>query len=311
MNFARTIVLAALAFGLAQTAQAQQDFSKVEVKAAQVSGNVYMLTGAGGNIGAVVGSDGIVIVDNQYAPLADKIRAALKGVTDQPVRFVINTHYHDDHAGGNVPFATGGATVVAQDNVRKRLASGGVLGNGGAFRREAKPVTGPGLPIVTFGKDLTLHLNGETIRAVHAPNGHTDGDVIVYFSKANVVHTGDVFVTYGFPFIDISGGGTSAGIIAGLEAALKTLPADVKVIPGHGPVSTPDDVRKYVAMLKETRAVVAAGVKAGKTLKQMQSEKVLARWASYAGGFVTADLFIETLYNELTAKPGGAPVRHN
>lgn len=310
MTLKRIALLSILAAAWAGAASAQQDFSKVQVKAALVAGNVYMLTGAGGNIAAVVGSDGIVIVDDQYAPMADKIRAALKGVSDLPVRFVINTHYHDDHAGGNAAFSSG-ATVIAQDNVRSRLASGGVVGNGGSMRQEAKPLSGGALPIVTFGHDMTLHLNGEDIRAVHAPHGHTDGDAIVYFPKANVIHTGDLFVTYGFPFIDISAGGSSRGIIAGLENALRTVPADVKVIPGHGPVSTVADVRSYIQMLKETRAVVAAGVKGGKSLPQLKADKVLAPWQKFSGGFITTDLFIETLYNELTAGSGGAPVRHN
>ncbi len=310
MNIRRTLALAVITTALANAAQAQQDFSKVEVKAALVAGNVYMLTGAGGNIAAVVGADGIVIVDDQYAPMADKIRAALKGVSDQPVRFVINTHFHDDHAGGNAAFSAG-ATVIAQDNVRKRLASGGVVGNGGTMRREVQPVSGGALPIVTFGHDMTLHLNGEDIRAVHAPHGHTDGDAIVYFPKANVMHTGDLFVTYGFPFIDISAGGSSRGIIAGLENALRIVPGDVKVIPGHGPVSSVTDVRNYIVMLKETRAVVAAGVKAGKSLPQLKADKVLEPWQKFSRAFITTDLFIETLYNELTARPGSGPVRHN
>ena len=310
MTLGRTLALAVVAAALAHTAQAQQDFSKVQVKAALVAGNVYMLTGAGGNIAAVVGADGIAIVDDQYAPMADKIRAALKGITDQPVRFVINTHFHDDHAGGNAAFSAG-ATVIAQDNVRKRLASGGVVGNGGSMRREVQPVSGGALPIVTFGRDLTLHLNGEAIRAVHVPRGHTDGDAIVYFPKANVMHTGDLFVTYGFPFIDISAGGSSRGMIAGLEDALRAVPADVKVIPGHGPVSSVTDVRSYITMIRETRSVVAAGVKVGKSLPQLKADKVLEPWKRFSGGFITTDLFVETLYNELTARPGGGPMRHN
>lgn len=310
MNPKRFAMVVILATALAGPAAAQQDFSKVQVKAALVAGNVYMLTGAGGNIAAVVGPDGIVIVDDQYAPMADKIRAALKGVSDQPVRFVINTHFHDDHAGGNAAFSSG-ATVIAQDNVRSRLASGGEIGNGGSMRQEAKPLTGGALPIVTFGHDMTLHLNGEDIRAVHAPHGHTDGDAIVYFPKANVMHTGDLFVTYGFPFIDINAGGSSRGIIAGLESALRVVPADVKVIPGHGPLSTVTDVRNYIVMLKETRAAVSAGIKAKKSLPQLKADKVLAPWQKFSGGFITTDLFIETLYNELTARPGSGPVRHN
>lgn len=288
-----------------------QDFSKVEVKAAQVSGNVYVLTGAGGNIGAIVGPDGIVIVDDQFAPLADKIRAALKGVSDRPVRFVINTHFHGDHAGGNAPFSEGGATVVAQDNVRKRLMTGGPGGNGMSMKQMNPKAAPEALPVITFDHDLTIHVNGEDVRALHAPHGHTDGDAIVFFPKANVVHMGDLFVRYGFPFIDITSGGSSAGMIAALEDAAKRLPADVKVIPGHGALSTIDDVRAYVTMLKETRAAVAAGVKAGKSVDQLKQEKVLARWQSYSGDFITTDPFIETLYAELTGKGGAGFVKHN
>jgi cyclase len=308
MRWGRWAAAAAIAFGWAQAAAAQpQDFSRVQVNAERVAGNVYMLTGAGGNIGAVVGDDGIAIVDDQFAPLADKIRAALKSVTDKPLRFVINTHYHYDHTGGNAK----DATIVAHDNVRRRLASGSEMGTGATMREQQKPDPPHALPVVTFGHDLTLHLNGEEIRALHVPHGHTDGAAIVWFKKANVVHMGDVFVTYGFPFIDIAAGGSSAGMAAGLEAAIKQLPADVKVIPGHGPVSTVADVRRYVAMLRETRAVVERGVKAGKSLKQLQDEKVLAKWQSLSGDFITTDLFIETLYNEIRGRPGGPPVRHN
>lgn len=292
------------------TAATAQDFSKVEVKAAKVAGNVYMLTGAGGNIAALVGNDGVVIVDDQFAPLADKIRAALRGVTDQPIRYVINTHHHFDHTGGNEIFAKN-ATIIAQDNVRKRLAEDGDASNGGGLHNPYKASPTGALPVITFGRDLTLHVDGEDIQALHAPHGHTDGDAIVYFPKANVVHTGDLFVTYGFPFIDITGGGSSAGMAAGLEAALKRLPPDVKVIPGHGPLSTPDDVRTYVAMLRETRAVVERGVKAGKSLDQLKAEKVLAKWQRLSGEMVTTDLFIETLYNEIKGRPGGPMVRHN
>jgi len=234
-----------------------EDFSKVQIKVNKVSGSVYMLEGAGGNIGASVGEDGIVIVDDQFAPLAEKIRAALKGlgVTDKPVRFVINTHYHGDHTGGNAPFSET-STVIAQDNVRKRLEAGGVSGTGGPMRMENKPAPKAALPIITFGHDVTVHLNGEDIRALHVPSGHTDGDAIIFFPKSNVVHMGDDFVRYGFPFIDIDSGGSVQGMIAGLEKAMAQLPADVKVIPGHGALSTLDDVREFVKMLKETSAVV-------------------------------------------------------
>jgi len=297
--------------GVAVTARAQQqDYSKVEIKVTKVSGNVYFLEGAGGNIAASVGDDGIVIVDDQFAPLAEKIRAALKGITDKPLRFIINTHYHFDHTGGNLPFHD--ATIIAHDNVRKRLAQANVVGNGGSAMKMDQPANPPeALPVITFAHDVTLHVNGEDIRALHAPSGHTDGDSIVFFPKSNVVHFGDDFVRYGFPFIDINGGGSSKGMIAALENAMTQLPKDVKVIPGHGALATLDDVRSFVTMLKETRGVVEKGVKAGKTLQQLQQEKVLAQWEKYSGQFVSTDLFIETLYNELTGKKVAALVKHN
>src|SRR6478752_1405757 len=159
-------------FLLVASAGLAQDFSKVEIKVQKVAGTVYMLTGAGGNIGASVGEDGIVIVDDQYAPLADKIHAALKGITEKPVRFIINTHYHGDHTGGNLPFAVAGSTVIAQDNVRKRLESAGKAGNGGSVSMDYKAAAKVALPIITFANDVTVHLNGEDIRALHFPSGH-------------------------------------------------------------------------------------------------------------------------------------------
>ncbi len=310
MNYGTRFLLAGALATVAGIASAQQqDFSKVEIKVTKVSGNVYMLEGAGGNIAASVGDDGIVIVDDQFAPLADKIRAALKGITTQPLRFIINTHYHFDHTGGNLPLHD--ATIVAHENVRKRLAIANVVGNGGALKMDQPANPKEALPVITFQHDVTLHVNGEDIRALHAPSGHTDGDSIVFFPKSNVVHFGDDYVRYGFPFIDINGGGSSKGMIAALEGAMAQLPADVKVIPGHGALATLSDVRDYVKLLKDTRAVVEKEVKAGKTLQQLQQEKVLAPWQKYSGQFVSTDLFIETLYNELTGKKVAALVKHN
>ena len=292
----------------------QQDFSKVQIKATKVSGNIYMLEGAGGNIAASIGEDGIVIVDDQFAPLADKIQASLKslGITDKPVRFVINTHYHGDHTGGNAPFANAGSTVIAQDNVRKRMASSGTAGNGpgGSIHMETKPTEKEALPIITFEHDVTVHLNGEDIRALHFPAGHTDGDSIIFFPKNNVVHMGDDFVRYGFPFIDVSSGGSVQGMIAAMEKATAQLPADVKVIPGHGQLSNLDDVRAFTTMLKETSAVVQKSLDAHKTLEQMKQEKILEPWKKWSGEFVNADAFIETLYNSLTGTKGEF-LKHN
>ena len=304
----RIAILACLSSGLCFAQD--RDFSKVEIKVSKVAGDVYMLQGAGGNIGASVGEDGIVVVDDQYAPLADKIQAALKGITDKPVRFIINTHYHEDHVGGN-EFFQKQAPIIAQDNVRKRLEKGGHAGNGGSMGMEAKAQPKGALPIITFDHDVTVHLNGEDIRALHFPAGHTDGDSVIYFPKSNVVHMGDDFVTYGFPFIDVDGGGSIDGMISGVEGAIAKLPADVKIIPGHGNVSNLDDVRAYVKMLKETRAAVQDALDKKMTLEQMKEKKVLDPWKKYSGDFVSTEVFLETLYNSLTGQRNGKFVKHN
>ena len=299
-----------LLFPVAALFGQDQDFSKVQIKVTKVAGSVYMLEGAGGNIGASVGDDGIVIVDDQFAPLADKIQAALKGITDKPVRFIINTHYHFDHTGGN-EFFQKQAPIIAQDNVRKRLATDTIAGNGASVRMEMKAVPPAALPIITFDHDVTIHLNGEDIRALHFPAGHTDGDSVIYFPKSNVVHMGDDFVTYGFPFIDVGAGGSIDGMISGVENAIAQLPADVKIIPGHGPISNLDDVRNYVKMLKETRAAVQDALNKKMTLAQMKEKKILDPWKKYNGDFISEDAFVETLYNSLTGNKEGKFIKHN
>jgi cyclase len=306
-------MLAVLSLAALLVAQ-DQDFSKVQIKVTKVSGNIYMLEGAGGNIAASVGEDGIVIVDDQYAPLAEKIAAALKGIgaTDKPVRFVINTHYHGDHTGGNAPFAAKGSTVIAQDNVRKRLETGGKAGIGTAMSMDQKAAPKDALPVITFDQNVTVHLNGEDIRALHFPGGHTDGDAIVFFPKANVVHMGDDFVRYGYPFIDVNAGGSVQGMIAACDKVASLLPDDVKVIPGHGQISNLGDVRDYSVMLKETSATIQAAINRGMTVEQMKKEKLLAPWdAKYSGKFINSDLFIETLYNSLTNKKNAEYLKHN
>src|SRR5438105_3606697 len=228
-------------------ASGQDDFSKVEIKATKVAGSVYMLEGSGGNIGVSAGDDGIVIVDDQFAPLAPKIKEALKGISDKPLKFVVNTHFHGDHTGGNVEFGKQ-ATIIAHDNVRLRLKQGGTVGG-----TEVKPAPKEALPVVTFNDTSSLHVNGETIRALHVPNAHTDGDSIIFFESARVIHMGDVFVTYGFPFVDAKSGGSVNGMIAAVEKVLSMTSPETKIIPGHGPLSSPDDMRKFLEMLKETR----------------------------------------------------------
>jgi glyoxylase-like metal-dependent hydrolase (beta-lactamase superfamily II) len=248
--------------------------------------------------------------DDEYAPLAEKIQAALKGVTDKPVRFIINTHFHGDHTGGNAFFQKQ-APVIAHDNVRKRLETGGAVGNLGSISMERKPAAREALPIITFDHDVTVHLNGEDVRALHFPSGHTDGDSIIFFPKSNVVHMGDDFVRYGFPFIDLASGGSVEGMIAALQEVVPKLPPDVKVIPGHGKISNLDDVRAYVTMLIETRAVAEKGVKQGKTLDPLKQDKVIDPWKKWKGDFITIDVFTETLFNDLTGKKDAKFIKHN
>jgi cyclase len=296
-------------FALAAAVHAQeQDFSKVEVKVSKLAGSVYLVQGAGGNIGASVGEDGIALVDDEFAPLYGKITDALKAlnVTAKPVRFVMLTHYHGDHSGGNLPFAQAGATIIAHDNLRASLASEGEAGNGGSLKRPHKAAEPGALPGMTFTDQLTVHMNGEDIRAQHFANAHTSGDSIVFYPNAHVVHMGDIFVRYGFPFIDVDTGGSVQGMIAACEATLALLPADAKIIPGHGETASVDDLRVYVKMLQDTAAVVSQALKAGKTLEQMKAAKVLGPWSEkYTGPFVNADTFLESLYYSLK-KPAAA-----
>ena len=285
-----------------QTPVQAQDFSKVEIKATKVAGAVYMLEGSGGNIGVSVGEDGIVLVDDQFAPLAPKIKAALKQITDKPIKFVLNTHFHGDHTGGNAQFGNE-ATIIAHDNVRKRLESGGKVQQNSvsASPKEA-------LPVITFNDRASVHLNGEDIRAIHVPNGHTDGDSIILFPKSNVVHMGDDFVTYGFPFVDVQNGGSISGLIAGIEKVLTMIPADAKIIPGHGPLSSPADIQKFVQMLKDTRGLVAHAAQEGKTVGQMKSEHLLSKYEDFGKGFIKTDAWLDLLYADVQQnKSAGLP----
>jgi cyclase len=297
----KLLIAALLLIPCVALAQQTPDFTKVEIKVSKVSGNIYLLQGAGGNIAASLGDDGILIVDTEYAPLADKIQAALKGigVTDKPVRFVVNTHYHGDHTNGDSAWGARGATIIANENLRKRMESGSSTGNGGSvkFRSAAQPKVA--LPVITFGDHATVYLNDEEIRVMHFPAAHTDGDAVVYFTKNNVVHMGDEFIRYGFPFVDILGGGSVQGMIAACEKVAATLPADVKVIPGHGELASMDDLHEYTKMMKDTSAVVQAAMAKGETTDQMKSEKILAAWQKYSGAFVNTDAWIDTLYNSL------------
>jgi cyclase len=278
---------------IACSALAQQDFSKVEIKVQKVAGTVYMLTGAGGNIGISAGDDGIVIIDDQFAPLAPKIKEALKSISDKPIRFVLNTHYHGDHTGGNEIFGREG-TIIAQENVRTRLA------NGSQARGNTTPPAPKGaLPIVTFNDRATVHFNGEDIRAIHFPSGHTDGDSVIELPNAKVIHMGDDFFNGTFPFVDVENGGSVRGVIKAVDTILARIDDSWKVIPGHGPLGDKKALAAFSEMLHGTWNAIDAGVKAGNTADQLKSDKALATWDSWGKGFIKTDGWIETLVNEV------------
>ena len=296
-------ILAATAL-LSSTAAAQEpDWSKIEIKAEKVAGSVYMLSGvggfAGGNIGVSVGADGMVLVDDKFEPLVPKIEAALKGIGDRPVRFVLNTHVHGDHTHGNKAFGLK-STIIAHDNVRRRMLEDDEFDGKKGTRAPAHA-----LPIITFDDTLNVWLNGEEVRGIHFPSGHTDGDTVVWFTNSNVVHMGDDFFNGMFPFIDMASGGSVDGYVAAVEKVLGQLPPDAKIIPGHGPLATRADLEGYLSMLKETTAVVRKGIAAGKTAAQLKADKALAAWDKWSWDFITTDTYVDQLYSGLggSAKP--------
>jgi len=241
----RILIIAAMSFLAASPALAQQDFSKVEIKTTSVEDGIYMLEGWGGNIGLSVGDDGAFVIDDQFAPLNAKLMAAITAVTDKPVEFVLNTHHHGDHTGGNAALSGSGATIIAHDNVRSRLAAD-------------EKVAPDALPVITFSQTVTIRRNGHEIHIYHPENAHTDGDAVVFFRDVNVVHMGDILFSGMFPYIDIDGGGNLNGYIAALEAANHMVDGDTKIIPGHGPLSSKTDLEASIEMLKTVRARIQA-----------------------------------------------------
>jgi len=270
---------------LVSTAVAQQDFSKVEIKATPVSNNIYMLEGSGGNIGVCVGADGILIVDDQFAPLADKIAAALAQLNPGKLKYLINTHHHGDHTGGNEAVSGRGAIILAQANVRVNLA-----------KDPKTPATA--LPVITFTQNATVYFNGEEISTTHYGPAHTNGDSVIRFKNANVIHMGDQMMTERFPFIDFSSGGDLDGIMANWKTIIASAPADVKIIPGHGRLATLDDLKQLAAIVEESTALVRKGMAAGKTLEQLKAEGLPEKFKSWGSGFINTNRWIETIYNQ-------------
>lgn len=276
---------------------AQADLSKAEVRVERIAPGVAVLFGSGGNIGLSHGEDGNVLIDDQFAPLTGKILAAVRGVDPDPVKFVVNTHWHGDHTGGNENLGKAGAVIVAHDNVRRRMSADQFS------KRFGKTAASPksALPVVTFAQGVTLNLNGDDVQIVHVGRAHTDGDSLVYWRKAKVLHMGDTFfhkVT--LPFIDLDSGGSIDGAINAVRTALGIAAADAKIIPGHGPVATRADLESYLAMLVDIRGKIAAAKAAGKSLEQIKAANP-AKPYEVAKGFISADAFAETVFQSVGA----------
>jgi cyclase len=290
------ITASAIALSLVLAAPAAaQDMSKVEIKAEQLAPGVAVLFGAGGNIGVSYGEDGTVLVDDQFAPLTAKIQAAVAGLGATPVKFLINTHWHFDHSGGNENLGKAGAIIMAHDNVRVRLAAGAtVAGN------VVPPAANAALPVITYADGLKLHLNGEEVRVIHVDPAHTDGDSIIHWTKSNVIHMGDTFMRQvSFPFVDVGSGGDVRGFVTAADKVLAIANDQTKIIPGHGAMATKADLQNHRNMVATVIAKVEAGIKAGQTLDQIKATNPADGFGVDPKGFISADVFVTTVYNQL------------
>ncbi len=293
-------VAAAIALA-APAASQQRDFSAVEIKVERLAPGVAVLFGAGGNIGVSYGADGNILVDDQFAPLVPKIEAAVRTLDPDPVKFVVNTHWHGDHVGGNEALGKAGAVIVAHDNVRERLS---VETFSKRFNSRIPATPKAGLPVVTFTREVSLHMNGDRLQIVHVPKAHTDGDALVYWTGANVLHMGDVFFhRMSFPFIDRESGGSIDGVIAAVRRGLALVRPGGKVIPGHGPVATRADLQAYHDMLVDVRARVAAQLRQGRSKAAVIAARPAAAHAGKVApdGFIKPDDFVGGIYDDLRA----------
>jgi cyclase len=296
--FVSIVTLALL--GVAPAFSQENRFAKTTIEATDLGGGVYMMTGAGGNLGLSAGADGAFLIDDQFAPLSAKIKTAIGKVSTNPVRFLVNTHWHYDHTGGNANFGTDGAIIVAQDNVRKRLSTDQFIK---AFKREIKASPVIARPIITFTDEISFYQNGQDIHVFHVKNAHTDGDAFVYFEQADVLHMGDVLFNKMYPFIDTGSGGSINGMIAAQERALALVTDTTKIIPGHGPLGDRQDLADNFSMLKAVRVAVLAHIAKGDTADETVAADPLADLnAKWGNGFMKAEPFVRIVYADLAGK---------
>ena len=300
-----TPMLFAAGLALAAPAAAQgPDFEKVQIKTEKVAEGIWVLAGAGGNIAVSAGADGVFLVDDEWAPMTPKVKAAVAALSDRPLRFILNTHWHPDHTGGNKDLGEAGALIVAHDNVRLRMSTDQFIE---AMGMKFPPSPARALPVVTFNDAVTLHLNGDDVEAFHVPPAHTDGDAIVHFRRAGVVHMGDLFFNGMYPFVDLSSGGSFEGYIAAADRAL-ALGEGTRIIPGHGPVGTRADLRAYRDMLVTVRDRVKPLVQAGKTPAEVVAARPLADLdAKWGNGFMKPEQFLSIVVQSMAADARARP----
>ena len=291
--------ISSLSLGLALPACAQQDLESVEIRAEKAAEGVSVLFGAGGNIAVSHGADGTILVDDQFAPLSAKIEAAVAALGASPVKWLINTHWHGDHSGGNENFGKAGAMIMAHDHVRERMASEQKI------RGRVTPASPAiALPVLTYHNGIALHLNGDTIQIIHAPHAHTDGDSILHWKKANVIHMGDTyFHQVTLPFIDLESGGSVRGMVKAVSMALAMADEETLIIPGHGPLARKSDLAAYRAMLVEVSAAVRKACADGKSLEEIQAMKLAAKWDTNPQAFIKGDTFVASVYHSLANPP--------
>ena len=276
---------------------AQPDFAAAKVGTVRVADNLHMLTGPGGNIGVLTGEDGTFLIDDQYAPLADKVRAAFEAISSSPVRFVVNTHWHDDHTGGNENLGETGALIVAHENVRKRMSVEQFLA---VFNARIPPAAEGALPVITFTESVTFHWDGEELYVFHVAPAHTDGDSIIHFKNANAIHTGDIYFNGMYPFIDTSTGGSIAGMIAATDKIISMIDDETKIMPGHGPVSNKAELQAYRAMLSVVQgnvsSLIAQGLGRDAVIAAKPTKDFDAEWG---GGFLNADVWVGIVFDSM------------
>ncbi len=301
MRSHRSLLLSCLFFvflvaGIPSYCNAQQNFDQVQIQTEKLAEGVYMLIGSGGNIGVCAGKEGALLIDSQYAGLTDKIRAAVAAISDGPIRFVVNTHWHFDHTEGNENLAKGGAVIFAHENVRKRMSTNqSILGS------EVPASPKAALPMVTFDqKGMTFHLNGHEVELIHIPYAHSDGDVLVHFTGPDVLHMGDIYFEGMYPFIDVAAGGSIDGMIGAVDQVLAMIDGDTIIIPGHGPLSNKEKLQGYRNMLASIRERVAQLLKEGKTLEEIQAAKPTQEFDTAMGqGFMNPDMFVGIVYDSM------------